>query len=197
MTTASGTSATAFGDTAPPTEWFLRRASGYLELAQLLADGDAPPPPSARAVLQRALDELGQLGEPDRTATPASLIEGEAFRASGDWAAALAPFTRATAGDAGRLEAWLGLGWCRKRLGDVPGAIAALEQGLARHPRQAILLYNLACYHALGGNVSAAVDHLARAIALDSRYRDLTAAEHDFDPIRDDPRFVAATSVTA
>lgn len=195
MTTASGMSTTACGDSAPPADWFLRRAAGYLELGQLLADGDAPPPPSARAVLRRALDELGRLGEPERTAAPASLIEGETFRAAGDWSAALEPFTRAATTD-GHVEAWLGLGWCRKRLGDVPGAIAALEQGLARHPRQAILFFNLACYHSLGGNVTAAVDHLARAISLDSRYRDLTAAEHDFDPIRDDPRFVAATSVT-
>lgn len=183
-------------DLAPSAEWLLRRAAGYLELGQLLADGDGQPPASARAVLRRALDELDRLPAADRGGTTASLLAGETLRAAGEWHAALDPFARAAAGDDGRLEAWLGLGWCRKRLGDVPSAIAALEQGLARHPRQAILFYNLACYHSLVGNVSAAVDHLARAISLDSRYRDLTAAEHDFDPIRDDPRFVAATSVT-
>lgn len=184
------------GNPAPPAGWFLRHAAGYLELGQLLADGDTTPPRSARALLRRVIEELDRLPEADRKATPASLLEGEALRAAGDWAAAIGPFSRAAAGDGGRLEAWLGLGWCRKRLGDVPGAIEALAQGLARHPREAILFYNLACYHALAGDVAAAVDHLARAIALDSRYRDLTAAEHDFDPIRDDPRFVAATSVT-
>ena len=196
MTTATGTSAAARGDTVPPAGWFLRRAAGYLELAQLLADGDAPPPLSAKAVLRRSLDELGRLEESDRTAAAASLIEGEVFRAAGDWAGAIEPFTRAAVAG-GRVEAWLGLGWCRKRLGDVPGAVEALERGLERHPREAILSYNLACYHALAGDVAKAVDHLTRAIALDSRYRDLTAAEHDFDPIRHDPRFVAATSMTA
>ena len=197
MTTASGTKAAPGGDHAPPAEWFLRRAAGYLELGQLLADGDSTPPVSARAVLRRALDELGNIPEPERTAMPASLIEGEAFRAAGDWAAAIAPFLRAAVADAGRVDAWLGLGWCRKRLGDVPGAIEALERGLERHPQEAILFYNLSCYHSLAGDVARAVDHLTRAIALDARYRDLTAVEHDFDPIRDDPRFVAATSVSA
>lgn len=195
MTTASGPQAPVRDEASPPPEWHLRRAAGYVELGQLLADGDSPPPTSARAVLRRALDELDRLPEPQRTGTPASLLEGEALRAAGEWGAAIGPFSRAAAD--GRVEAWLGLGWCRKRLGDVPGAIAALEQALASHPREAILSYNLACYHALAGKAAEAVEHLTRAIALDSRYRDLTAEEHDFDPIRDDPRFVAATSLTA
>ena len=196
MTSSQDSQLVAGRDPVVPAEWFLRRAAGYIELGQLLADGDAPAPPSARAVLQRALEELGHLPEPDRDGPAASLLEGEALRAAGEWAAALEPFARAVAGERGRLEAWLGLGWCRKRLGDLPAAIDALERGLLAFPRQAILLYNLACYHSLAGDVAAAVDRLTKAISLDARFRDLTGAEHDFDPIRTDPRFVAATSVT-
>lgn len=179
-----------------PAEWFLRRASGYVELGELLVNGDDALPDSARGVLRRALDELRHLPEEDRLGPAASLLEGEALRAAGEWEAALEPFRRAAAAGGGRLEAWLGLGWCLKRLGDLPAAIVALERGLAAFPRQAILLYNLACYHALAGDVTVAVDRLSQAIALDPRFRDLTGAEHDFDPIRSDPRFVAATTVT-
>jgi hypothetical protein len=39
------------------------------------------------------------------------------------------------------------------------------------------------------------VEHLTRAISIDDRFRDLTGQERDFDPIRGDPRFVAATHV--
>jgi tetratricopeptide (TPR) repeat protein len=184
------------GDPAVPAEWFLRRAAGYIELGQLLADGDTAAPPSARMVLKRALAELDELSAADRHGPTASLLEGEALRAAGEWRAALEPFARAVAGERSSLEGWLGLGWCRKRLGDLPAAIDALEHGLRAFPRQAILLYNLACYHSLAGDVAAAVDRLTQAIALDARFRDLTGAEHDFDPIRTDPRFVAATSVT-
>lgn len=183
-------------DPPAPPGWFLKRAAGYVELGSLLTEGDAPVPASAATLLRRALDELGHLSEAERLGPAASLLEGEILRAAGQWAAALVPFTRATAGSAGRLEAWLGLGWCRKRLGDLPGAIDALEHGLAAFPRQPILLYNLACYHSLVGDVTKAVEHLTQAIALDARFRDLTGSEHDFDPIRGDPRFVAATSVT-
>jgi tetratricopeptide (TPR) repeat protein len=198
MNTTNTTSQPAAVRSEPviPAEWFLRRAAGYVELGELLVGGEEPLPDSARVVLRRALDELRQLPDVDRAGPAASLLEGEALRAAGEWEAALAPFRRATVGDRGRMEAWLGLGWCLKRLGDMPAAIDALERGLAAFPRQAILLYNLACYHSLAGDVALAVDRLSQAIALDPRFRDLTGAEHDFDPIRSDPRFVAATTVT-
>jgi hypothetical protein len=44
--------------------------------------------------------------------------------------------------------------------------------------------------------VPAAIDHLTKAISLDDRFRDLTGEERDFDPIRGDPRFVAAVHLT-
>lgn len=181
--------------TGVPRQILLRRAAGYLELGELLVDAERPVPPSAHRLLERALEELNRLPAEVRQGSLASLIEGETLRAMGKWEEALEPLRRAAGGEVGPLEAWLGLGWCYKRLGHLPAAIAALEAGLDASPRQPILLYNLACYYSLDGNVAAAIDHLARAIAIDSRFRDLTGAERDFDPIRSDPRFVAATHV--
>ena len=173
----------------------LRHAAGYVELGELLVDGESPPTASARRLLERALETLRELPANVQEQPDASLLEGEALRALGDWERALVPLGRAAAASADRLEAWLGLGWCLKRLGRLPDAIQALESGRRASPRQAIVLYNLACYHSLAGNVPAAIDHLTQAIALDDRYRDLTGSEHDFDPIRSDPRFQAATHV--
>lgn len=178
-----------------PRQILLRRAAGYLELGELLVDAERPVPPSAHRLLERALEELNRLPADVRQGSLASLIEGETLRAMGKWEEALEPLRRAAGSEVGPLEAWLGLGWCYKRLGHLPAAIAALEAGLNASPRQPILLYNLACYYSLDRNVAAAIDHLARAIAIDSRFRDLTGTERDFDPIRSDPRFVAATHV--
>jgi tetratricopeptide (TPR) repeat protein len=177
-------------------QMILRHAAGYIELAELLVDGDAAPPPSAQKLLARALATIAELPEDHRTLSDASLLQGEALRALGRWEEALTPLARAADTAPGRIESWLGLGWCLKRLGRLDEAIRMLERGRDASPQQPIVLYNLACYHSLAGNVPAAIDHLTQAITLDDRYRDLTGTERDFDPIRSDPRFVAATHVT-
>jgi tetratricopeptide (TPR) repeat protein len=178
-------------------ELILRRAAGYIELGELLVDGESPTPPAACRVLQRALGELESLPAESRERPDASLLEGEALRALGRWLEAIGPLSRAAEATPVRIEPWLGLGWCLKRLGRLGEAIVMLERGRAASPQQPILLYNLACYHSLAGNVPAAIDHLTKAIALDDRFRDLTGEERDFDPIRSDPRFVAAVHLTA
>lgn len=180
-----------------PRQILLRRAAGYLELGALLVDPETGAPPSAERLLKRAIAELGALPADVRKGGLASLVEGEALRALGQWEAALEPLQRASKSDQHGIEAWLGLGWCLKRLGRLPEAIQSLESGLDASPREPVLLYNLACYHSLAGNVAAAIDHLRRAIAIDDRFRDLTGTERDFDAIRSDPRFQAATHVIA
>jgi tetratricopeptide (TPR) repeat protein len=180
-----------------PRQILLRRAAGYLELGGLLVDPELGAPPSAERLLKRALAELAALPTEVRGAGMASLIEGEALRALGRWEAALVPLQRASEADRSSVSAWLGLGWCLKRLGRLPEAIQALEAGLGGSPREPVLLYNLACYHSLAGHVASAIDYLRRAIAIDDRFRDLTGTERDFDPIRSDPRFQAATHVIA
>ncbi len=173
----------------------LRHAAGYIELGELLADADAPVPENARTLLRRALGELAELPEASRSGPVASLLEGRALRTLGDWDGAVVPLRQAAEAAPEHLESWLGLGWCYKRLGRLDEAIAALRSGLVATPGQPLLLYNLACYHSLAGDVSAAVDHLTKAISIDDRFRDLTGEERDFDPIRSDPRFLAATHV--
>jgi len=174
----------------------LREACGYVELGELLLDQDKPVAASAAKLLHRALGLVASLPEPTRSTSPAKLLEGEALRALGRWDESLAALRLVAEQEPKRLEAWLGMGWCLKRLGRLDEAIAALKQGLEASPREPILLYNLACYHSLGGHVQAAIEHLTNAIALDGRYRDLMIAEPDFDPIRKDPRFVAVTHIT-
>lgn len=173
----------------------LREAAGYIELGELLVQPDMPAPPHAEKLLLRGLAAVNQLPEPTRSRPDARLLEGEALRALGRYEEAIVPLTAVSDEHPERIEAWLGLGWCLKRMGRLDAAIDMLRKGLAASPQQPILFYNLACYHSLDGNVAAAVEHLTQAIALDDRFRDLTQLEPDFDPIRKDPRFVAVTHI--
>lgn len=179
-----------------PTATLLRRAAGLIELASLVIDGESATFPAARKLLMRALDEVRNLPEQERCGRSASLLEGEALRALGMWQEAIVPLERAATGPRGRVEAAMGLGWCYKRLGRIGDAIDALQTAVETFPDQPVLHYNLACYHSVGGDVAAAIEHLTRAIAMDGRFRDLTGTERDFDAIRSDPRFVAVTVLT-
>ena len=73
--------------------------------------------------------------------------------------------------------------------GDHASAIAIMEAGHALHAGNAAVLYNLACYEALGGRSDAALRHLAGAVELDPQVRAWAASDADLDAIRDDARF--------
>jgi tetratricopeptide (TPR) repeat protein len=73
-------------------------------------------------------------------------------------------------------------------------AIEALESLLAEIPDDAAVLYNLACAESLTGRRDQALEHLQRAIELDSDFRDNAEKDPDFDAIRDDPEFASAVA---
>ena len=68
-------------------------------------------------------------------------------------------------------------------------AEALLREGLAQHPANPALLYNLACYEALQGSGAEALDHLRSAVEAQPKYLQNAAADPDLDSIRDDLRF--------
>src|SRR3954449_56322 len=73
--------------------------------------------------------------------------------------------------------------------GDWRGAYDFAAEGLADHPDNASMHYNLACYAAMAGLREQALGHLRRAFASDPRTREWAATDTDLDPIRDDPAY--------
>jgi tetratricopeptide (TPR) repeat protein len=70
----------------------------------------------------------------------------------------------------------------------------AAERGrelVETHPEYPVLLYNVACCESLAGQTAEATEHLAQAIERSDNSRSLAAEDPDFDPIREDPAFVA------
>jgi len=75
------------------------------------------------------------------------------------------------------------------RSGDYPTARATITSGLAEHPDNPSLLYELACLEALDGEPQAAIEHLRRAVELKPDYAKNAQADEDFASIRGHPGF--------
>jgi tetratricopeptide (TPR) repeat protein len=70
--------------------------------------------------------------------------------------------------------------------GDYAGAYEKASEGLAEHPDDARLHYNLACYAALGGRLEVAREHLEKAFAGEPRAREWAAGDEDLAALRTD-----------
>ena len=71
--------------------------------------------------------------------------------------------------------------------GDPAGAAALVEEALAEHPDNPSVLYNLACYRALAGDLDGATDVLLRAFDAEPKTLAWARADTDLDPLRDRP----------
>jgi tetratricopeptide (TPR) repeat protein len=78
--------------------------------------------------------------------------------------------------------------------GDYGKAVEILRGVVEKYPETGLILYNLACAEALNGEHDAALEHLARATALEERWRKAASEDPDFDAVRDDPRFELAVA---
>lgn len=172
-----------------------REAEGYLDLATACVDRFSLDPVTRDRLAQRALDSLGRLDLSGRPRVETFYLQGQALRVMERYSDAIVALDQAIELDPENVHVWLALGWCHKRTGRLDKAIEALEEALQVNDRQAIVHYNLACYWSLARNVKFAIRYLEQAFELDPAYRDLVPEEHDFDPIREHPRFQELMSV--
>ena len=74
--------------------------------------------------------------------------------------------------------------------GEYERSIELYEELLAGHlPRNAAVLFNLACAEALLGRTDAAIERLEAAVQADDLAREAARTDSDLDSLRDDPRF--------
>ena len=142
-----------------------------------------------RAAERVAGETVGKLALP----TAVALAE-KARRcvAEGDDQTALEYAEKAIAADPKYNGGYTGKGSALKRLGRVPEALKALEEGLSKVPDHPILLYNRACYRALlGHSADSILTDLRKAIEQRSRLRKDAAQDTDLKSLRDDPAFKA------
>ena len=78
-----------------------------------------------------------------------------------------------------------------ENLGESQRAQEWAERALQLDPQHPVMLYNIACFHAVGGRVDLAIDHLERAMELGFHHRDWVMNDSDLEPVRVHPRFQA------
>jgi hypothetical protein len=76
-------------------------------------------------------------------------------------------------------------------VGDIEAGRSNVETALALRPDDYGTLYNAACFHALAGESTRALDLLERSISTGEGFRDWIENDADFDSLRDLPRFRA------
>jgi mannose-6-phosphate isomerase-like protein (cupin superfamily) len=80
--------------------------------------------------------------------------------------------------------------------GDYERAIEVAKPIVGEYPQYSAPVYNLACCESLSGRTDDALEHLRRAIDVQDGLRELARGDSDFDPIREDPRFVELVGTT-
>lgn len=73
--------------------------------------------------------------------------------------------------------------------GDYETALAKQLVVVEKRPKDAVAVFNAACFEARAGQADAAIGHLQRAVELNERIKDLIRSDEDLDSIREDPRF--------
>lgn len=158
---------------------FLQQAEGYLEL-------ELPLP---------ALESLRRVGTKTRESFEWNFLCSECYRVLERYEDALPLLERCRQLRPEFVAVYINLGWCYKRVGQLPKAIDALRaahrQCLVQKTNtdHALVMYNLACYYSLAGQKDEVLYWLELALSKDPGFRELIAAESDFDNFRNDVDF--------
>ena len=161
---------------------------------------DEPDPRSARLareaegyyelqLYEEALERAARLLSHPQSRQFAMSMRAECLRSLERWGDAAAAFESILESEPENVAAYVGLGWCHKRNGELDRAVESMERLVATHPGEAIGHFNLACYLALTGERDRPLGLLRRAVTVEESYRDLARKEEDFSSLRDDPEF--------
>lgn len=78
--------------------------------------------------------------------------------------------------------------------GDYEGALAKQRVVVEKRPSDPVAHFNAGCFAARAMLTDEAIDHLARAVEINERIKELMATDEDLDSIREDQRFAELTN---
>lgn len=146
----------------------LLAASGYLELG-MLSDAAAE-----LAVLPPEAQERAEI----------VALRVDIHMAAKEWACGAELSSKMVEREPDRAGWWINYAYCTRRALSLEEAEQILLDARERHPKEAMISYNLACYASVAGRLDEARERLDRAIALDPGIEVMARDDEDLAPLR-------------
>jgi predicted Zn-dependent protease len=147
----------------------LLRAHGYVELG-MYSDAE---------------EQLNEMSPESRHLPETLAVTSEIHRGRKDWAAMQTVVKQLAEHDPDNPQWPISQAYATRRAESIEAAVPILVEAIHKHPKEAILHYNLACYECQRGNMDAAREHLKKALKLEPKCRVMGLEDDDLHPLRD------------
>ncbi len=148
-----------------PTTTRLSYANGYMELG----------------MLKEAGSELDAIAPTDRLRSEVLLMRSKLYMESQNWEVMAAVSKQLAEQLPDSPHAWTNWAYALREMNRNEEAKEVALHGLALHPQEPILWFNLACYCSLLGEFQDASDHLDSAIKLDKDFEKESVEDPDLE----------------
>jgi Flp pilus assembly protein TadD len=146
----------------------LRYAEGYLALG----------------MKREAAEALGEIATEDAQLLPVLAMRAAVFHELADWPRAAAAATILCERVPDDAAHWIQRAYAVRRASSLAEAREILLEAMERHPGDATIRFNLACYEAQLGRLEQAREFLAEACRLSPECEQMAKADPDLEPLR-------------
>jgi tetratricopeptide (TPR) repeat protein len=164
---AVSSSLESVGSLSAPWHRPLVRASGYLELGML-------------AEAEKSLEEISA---EDQSQSEVLGVRLNVYMAAKKWQLAASIARRLLETERENVAVWVNLAYSVRRSESVEEAEAILLRARGVHPKDALIIYNLACYASAAGRTEEAKERLREALELDKGLHALAREDPDLRPL--------------
>ena len=127
--------------------------------------------------------ELEQIAPDVRHRPEVLAVRLEVYRGRQQWELMRSLARKLCADDPGKVQWVVSLAWATRRADSITAARSILLEAVERHPEEAILHYNLACYECQLGELPNAKARLLHTLKLEPAFRVLALEDADLEPL--------------
>ncbi len=138
----------------------------------------------ALGMKREAAEALGEMVAEENDTLPALAMRAAVFHELADWPRAAEAATLLCERSPEDARHWIQRAYAVRRSRTIEDARTILLEALERHPGEAMIRFNLACYEAQLGRIENARGYLADACRMDPGCVELAKTDPDLEPLR-------------